>query len=611
MEFWRRQKRILTAFGVFLIFMLLCTIISRSVYASKLPRVTVETPRRMALDHTVEADGIVRQGREYAVTALSGLRVRTVYASIGDRVTPETLLFDLDMEDLKEKIQEKELEIRKLELQIAAMEQNKSLQDQKQQMERDRAQEDYVREEDRVNQALGRAREDLENAEDAYDNHKDHPVQVTSEEERKAQQAAYEAWSEKEAELKAEMEAAQKEYEAAAEKGKALEAAAAGRTGSDEDAGNSAEAENGPEAGGGEDAGNSAEAENGPEAGENGDDGSGAKPEAGADSGDDSGTGSRESEFPELAEAKRLMEEAEEKWKAAKDAYEAHVKAPVPKPDFSAEDAARSAWEEKKDSLEDAVDSAGRAVEDAERSRSDAVLDAGRKLADSQLAADADSSLAVSRLELSVLETELNACRRVQDASGQVYPEAEGIITRIQVSPGERVGDGAALVYADLSSPMQFQVSLTKEQKKYVNQGDMAALKLGSSSAKELEVDYIAENEINPELYDARIFLPDGVGTIGQSGNFQVKAQSETFSCCIPLNAVHEDSSRRNFVYVVSERAGILGTELVAERVYVRILDQNDRYAAIEEGVIDRETGVIVNATEELEDKTVVRYEES
>ncbi len=231
-------------------------------------------------------------------------------------------------------------------------------------------------------------------------------------------------------------------------------------------------------------------------------------------------------------------------------------------------------------------------------------------MTDSQLPAGADSSLEVNRLELSALQTELAAYKKVQEASGQVYPEAEGIITRIQVSPGERVGDGAAVVYADLSSPMQFQVSLTKEQKKYVNQGDVVKLTLGNSSAKELTVDYVAENEMNPELYDARVFLPDQVGTIGQSGSFLVEAQSDTFSCCIPLNALYEDANHRKFVYVVSERSGILGTELAAEMVYVKVLDQNDSYAAIEEGIISRETELIVSSTEVLEDKDVIRYKE-
>ena len=101
MELWKKQKKIGIAFVIFLTFMLLCTLISRVVYVSKLPQVTVSTPQRMAINHHVEADGIVHQGREYAVTALSGLRVKTVYANVGDRVEPSTLLFELDMEDLK------------------------------------------------------------------------------------------------------------------------------------------------------------------------------------------------------------------------------------------------------------------------------------------------------------------------------------------------------------------------------------------------------------------------------------------------------------------------------------------------------------------------------
>lgn len=553
MESWKKQRKVLAAFGVFLVFMCFCTLVSRVIYASKLPQVSVETPRRMALDHTVTADGIVHQGREYAVTALSGLRVRTVYANIGDRVTPETLLFDLDLEDLKEKIQEKELEVKKCELQIAALEQNRSLEAQKQQTENDRAREDYARAEQRTGETAARAREALEDAEDAYESHKDHPVQMTSKEERERQQEAYETWRKENERLQKEAEEARRAYEEIMKKEK--------------------EAETPQEA---------------PEALPDQ-----AEPETGTDP------------IESLEET-----EARKRYEAAKLAYEEHSQNPVPEPDFSAEDAAKAAWEEKKKSLKDAVSAAEDAAEDAEQTRSDTLLDAGRKVSDADLPDNADNSLAVSRLELNVLKNELAAYRKVYDASGQVYPEAEGIITRIQVSPGERVGDGAAAVYADLSSPMQFQVSLTKEQKKYVNQGDTAKLTLGNSSGQEVTVDYIAENESNPELYDVRVFLPDGVGTIGQSGSFRVEAQSETYACCIPLSALHEDSSKRNFVYIVSPRAGILGTELTAEKVYVRILDQNDRYAAIEEGVIDRESELIVNSTEELKDWDVVRYKE-
>lgn len=123
-------------------------------------------------------------------------------------------------------------------------------------------------------------------------------------------------------------------------------------------------------------------------------------------------------------------------------------------------------------------------------------------------------------------------------------------------------------------------------------------------------MDYIAENEANPELYEARILLEEGVGTIGQSGKFMVDAQSEMYQCCIPIAALREDANHRKFVYIVSERSGILGTELAAEAVYVKVLDQNDSYAAIEEGVIDSETELITGSTEAIEDRMVVRYKE-
>lgn len=574
MELWKKQKKILAAFGIFMAFMFLCTLVSKAVYASKLPQVTVDTPRRMALNHTVEAEGIVHQGREYAINVLSGLRVRTVYAHVGDKVTPETLLFELDTDDLKEKIQEQELAIKKLQLQIADMEQNRNLENQKKATDSARAQEDYKRTENEAQETLNRAEDDLDDAEDAYDSHKDHPVKVTSEEDRQKAQAAYEEWVKKEAELKTALEQAKKGYEDAQTEVKRLAEAVKAATTSGE--------------------GNVSGSET---------------PEEGSDT-EDTGTPENDHIADELENARQAEETAKTAYESAEEAYQEHIKNPVSKPDFSAEDAEQSAWQEKKASLKDAVEAAERAVDDAEQAKSDAMLEAERKVADAAAADASDSSLNINKLELTSMQSDLSKYKKILETGGQVYPEAEGIITRIQVSPGERVPDGASVVYADLSSPMQFNVSLTKEQKKYVNQGDAIELSLGSSSAQEYTVDYVAENEMNPELYDVYVFLPDGVGTIGQSGSFEAKKQSETFSCCIPIDALREDANHRNYVYIVSERSGILGKELAAEKVYVKVLDQNDTYAAIEEGVIDSETELITASTEALEDRDVIRYKE-
>lgn len=525
MEIWNKQKKIWFCFCVFLAFMFACTLISRAVYASKLPQVSADTPRRMAISHKVEAEGIVHQGREYAVNALSGLRVRTVYAHVGDKITAETLLFEVDMEDLEAQVREKELAIKKLQLQIADQEKNRALQEEKGQIDTIRAQEDYERSAANAQQKIDRAEWEKKLAERDLKAFKDNPVRLTSEEERKAAQKRYEDWAKEAERLKTVMEEKKQAWEAAKD------------TASQDDAVKAA-------------------------------------------------------------------------YDAARDAYEEYIKTPVIKPDYSAEDVAYSAWEKEKRALEDVANAAALAQKDAEAEKEKEMENAERNLDDAEAERTADSSLEINRLELAALWEELSAYRKVLQDNGQVYPEADGIVTKIQVNPGERTPDGAAVVYADLSSPMQFTVSLSKEQKKYVNQGDTAMLSFGSGRGEEYRVDYIAENEMNPAIYEARILLQEGVGMLGQSGTFEVAAQSETYSCCIPIAALHEDANRRKFVYIVSEKSGILGKELAAEAIYVKVLDQNDSYAAIEEGVLSGETELIVSSTEPIEDRTVIRYRE-
>lgn len=550
MEMWKKQKKIGVAFCVFLGLMLLCTLISRVVYASRLPQITTKKPERTALIHEVEAEGLVQQGMEYAVNTLSGLRCRTVHAHIGDRVTTETLLFEIDMEDLEEQIREQELTIKKLSLTIQEQEQNQGLAANEKKIEQDRAKEDYDRTAESAQDNVDRAKEDLKSAQDALEDLKQNPAATTSEEERQKAQAEYNAWSTKEQELQKKLKEARTEKENAETLVEDLKKQAA-------DPGN-------------------------PDADE-------AK--------------------AKLEEARKSLEAASEKWNKAKAQYDDHTAAPPAKPDYSSEDTAKAAWEEKKNSLESSIGAAERSLSDARKNRDDTLLEAKRRMDDSEKASAADNSLAINRLELSVLKEKLEKYQEILRTGGRIYPESDGIVTRIQVSPGERIPDGAAIICADLKSPLEFHITLTKDQKKYVNQGDTATLFLGKTK-ESVTIDYVAASEASPELFEALIFLPEGTGTLGQSGTFTTETQTDIFNCCIPLSALHTDQNGRNYIYTLKEKSGILGPELAAELVYVNILDQNNSYAAIEEGVIDSKTEIIVTTTEPLEDRTIVRYKE-
>ena len=523
MELLRRQKNKIRAFGLFLAFMLLCTLISRSVYASGLPQVSTKTPEASALSHEVEVEGIVEAGRETAVTALSGLRCETVLVHTGDHVDTETALFQVDLEDLKEQIEEKQLAISKLQLEIQAQEQNRQLEAEQKDEQKERAQEDYDVADASSSQTVARAEQDLAAAEAAL----------------KEAEAEYEAW-------KAE-QAAQPEEPETPEESEDPETPETGESGEAETAGQ-AETEQFT----------AAEQTNTPE------------------NTDTSGTQGENSGASETPESGGMTEDA---------------------------------WQEKLTSLRQAVETAKRALEDARQGRDSVLETAERAVEDADSKSTADNSLEINRLDLSSQQKELKEYQELLQADGIVYPEKEGIVTSIAVSPGERIPDGAALVMADLDSPLQFSASLTAEQKKYVNQGDSVSLKLGSRTV-EATADYIAESELSPGTYQLTVFLEEGEGELGESGTLSAEMRTDTYSCVVPLEAVRVDENQRKYVLTVGERSGILGPEFVARKTYVTVLDQNDSQAALEEGGLSGEEEVITDYTGEIADGDVVRYKE-
>lgn len=559
MELLRRQKNKIRAFGLFLAFMLLCTLISRSVYASGLPQVSTKTPEASALSHEVEVEGIVEAGRETAVTALSGLRCETVLVHTGDHVDTETALFQVDLEDLKEQIEEKQLAISKLQLEIQAQEQNRQLEEEQKDEQKERAQEDYDVADASSSQTVARAEQDLAAAEAAL----------------KEAEAEYEAWKAEQAAQpeepeipEAPEEPEEPETPEAPEKPDTSEAP---ETPENSDASETPEEPESPET---------------PETGENGETETAGQAETGQF------TAAEQTNTPETIDTSGTKDESSE--------------------DSENTDSGgmtEDAWQEKLTSLRQAVETAKRALEDARQSRDSALETAERAVEDADSESTADNSLEINRLDLSSQQKELKEYQELLQADGIVYPEKEGIVTSIAVSPGERIPDGAALVMADLDSPLQFSASLTAEQKKYVNQGDSVSLKLGSRTV-EATADYIAESELSPGTYQLTVFLEEGEGELGESGTLSAEMRTDTYPCVVPLEAVRVDENQRKYVLTVGERSGILGPEFVARKTYVTVLDQNDSQAALEEGGLSGDEEIITDYTGEIEDGDVVRYKE-
>ena len=181
----------------FLVFMWSCTIISKSIYVSKLPQVQVENPAQKYIEHVVETDGMVIAGEKQAINTLAGLRVSEIKVQEGDYVEEGKLLFLIDLEDLAQIIAKKESELRKLQYQLSDTQFNQILESQKKEIARLWAYEDYELADEETAIAVTRAQEALNEAENNLKKHVGTTVPHTSDEERQNAWNRYNGWKSK------------------------------------------------------------------------------------------------------------------------------------------------------------------------------------------------------------------------------------------------------------------------------------------------------------------------------------------------------------------------------------------------------------------------------
>lgn len=185
-----RKRKIIIGFLIFIAFMWLCTVISKSIYASRLPVVSVTQIEQKYIEHIVEAEGIVIAGDKLPVTALGGLRIDKVMVQVGDRVEEGDVLFTVDMEDLGLIMEEKQTQIAKLQTQVDTILQNEELARQKKALEEERARADYDALAKREDTLVGRAADEVNKAEHELEEQQEQEGAVEDEALKEALQAA-------------------------------------------------------------------------------------------------------------------------------------------------------------------------------------------------------------------------------------------------------------------------------------------------------------------------------------------------------------------------------------------------------------------------------------
>ncbi len=161
-----KRRNAIIGFGIFLGFMAICTIVSKGIYRSGLPKVVVSRPEQKSISHEIKGSGMVKQGQEYGIYVEEGLRVATILVRNGDVFEPEEPLFQIEMNDLQDKIEEKEIELKKAASQQKESKQNAVEERLDRKTATSRAEIDYKRIIRDADLKISRAREDYFKAEE-------------------------------------------------------------------------------------------------------------------------------------------------------------------------------------------------------------------------------------------------------------------------------------------------------------------------------------------------------------------------------------------------------------------------------------------------------------
>ncbi len=228
-----------------------------------------------------------------------------------------------------------------------------------------------------------------------------------------------------------------------------------------------------------------------------------------------------------------------------------------------------------------------------------------RQIEDMEMPDKKDSEIDIYQLQKKELQKELEEYQAIQSNGGIISANRDGIVTNIMVQVGDRTHNTAVLLLSDDSKNCQLKVTIPKEQKKYIALGNKVEVKFAGSREKEGTIEYVTEETGGG--FSLYIPLDKGVGVPGQSATITFSNRGEKQQKCISPLAVFSNNNN-SFVYVLSEREGILGKEYYIREVPVKEIDRNDSYVALQTEELNEDSQIILSATIEYKKGDTVRW---
>lgn len=276
-------------------------------------------------------------------------------------------------------------------------------------------------------------------------------------------------------------------------------------------------------------------------------------------------------------------------------------------PEEDASDEIWILWADERVRLDREIAERKRAIEDAGFQEEKLLKQADRSIEDARQAQSEVTGaygVGFSAIgQIQAREEKIEAWKQLAENEGKVTAGQEGTILEIMLQSGMRMGSEAVIRYADAESGMVFYAVVAQDQKSMVHTGDTVHLSFpGSSEEAEETIDSIVQESGS---YKVTIRLEPGVGQGRTEAVMKVTSVSEIYDHVIPLRALHNEGG--NCIYVLEEKNGILDTELSVRSLTVRLLDQNEDYAAIADELLTGDMKIVTESDKEISNGIAVK----
>lgn len=243
------------------------------------------------------------------------------------------------------------------------------------------------------------------------------------------------------------------------------------------------------------------------------------------------------------------------------------------------------------------VEAYQQALKEAERHKQDA----------DSILVPKDVSTELNEITIEEKQKKLEKLEKIKQAEGNILSPVFGVVTQSFLSVGQKTSDTAAFTLADISSGMRFEAEIKKEEKKYVQAGDVVTLKVTTGTVSDLKIETI-EKKQDSENFVVTVLLPPDKLSIGDSATMQVVKQSELYGTAVPYSAIHSEDNK-DYVYVAEQEETILGKEYVVRAIEVEIMDKNERYAALSQTAVNMDAYIITDSDRYIEAGSRVRLQ--